>query len=353
MKLINLDRFLKINTVEMAAWSISLTASLFVAVFELFTLSSLAYIAILVSTTMLIVYFVSKFFIKKFVIYKIKPIYQIITAKNISIDELSQGLSVKGDLVAGIREELTDWAGKKAEEINRLKDNERYRKEFLGNVSHEIKTPVFTIQGYILTLLDGAMDDTRINRLYLERAEQNIDRLINIVNDLDEISKLESGGMVLEMSLLNIVSLARGIADSMYLDASRRSITITVKHTGSTPITVLADKARISQILVNLISNSIKYGREGGHTVISFIDMLDKVAVEVSDDGIGIEKEHQSRIFERFYRVDKSRSREQGGTGLGLAIVKHIIEAHGEKISLRSTPGKGTTFSFTLTKGKT
>ena len=247
----------------------------------------------------------------------------------------------EADPVGHIEDELNRWAEKNAREIARLKENERYRKEFLGNVSHEIKTPIFTLQGYIVTLLDGAIEDKAVNRKYLERSEKNIDRLIHIVDDLEEISKLEAGAPVLEKECFDVVALVREIADSLEMDAARRRIGIRVGNPhGQPPVPVTADRRRIAQVITNLLSNSIKYGREGGETRIGFVDMFDRVLVEVKDDGIGIAEENIPRVFERFFRVDKSRSREQGGTGLRLAIVKHILEAHGERITLRSKLGK-------------
>ena len=219
-------------------------------------------------------------------------------------------------------------------------------------MAHELKTPIFNIQGYISTLLDGGLEDELINRKYLERAEKSIDRLINIVNDLDTISKLESSMNKLDLETFDIVALTKEIAEQAEMEADRKHITISVKGAENLPSVfwVQADKHYIGQVLVNLIINSIRYGNEGGATRIRFRDMLDKILVEVEDNGQGIGKEDLPRVFERFYRTDKGRSREQGGTGLGLAIVKHIIEAHGERISVRSEAGQGSTFSFTLKK---
>ena len=291
--------------------------------------------------------------IKKFVIYKIKPIYQIVLARNIKTRELEEALAHKTNLVEEVGADLSAYAERNRQEILRLQENERYRKEFLGNVSHEIKTPIFNIQGYILTLLDGALEDKTINRKYLERSEKSIDRLINIVNDLEEISKLESGSLHLQIETFDVVALAREIADATEMEASKKGITLQVGHSTTVPaqpIQVKADRRHIGQVLVNLLVNSIKYGKEGGLTKISFIDLFDKVMIEVSDNGIGIASEDVPRVFERFYRADKSRSREMGGTGLGLSIVKHIMEAHHETITLRSELGQGSTFSFTLPK---
>ena len=289
--------------------------------------------------------------IKKFVIYKIKPIYQIVLSRNIKTSELEEALSHKTNLIEEVGEDLSDYAERNRREILRLQENERYRKEFLGNVSHEIKTPIFNIQGYILTLLDGALEDETINRKYLERSEKSIDRLINIVNDLEEISKLESGALHLQTETFDIVALAREIADATEMEASKKGITLRVGNSARAPllrIPVKADRLYIGQVLVNLLVNSVKYGKEDGLTKIAFIDLFDKVMVEVSDNGIGIAPEDVPRVFERFYRTDKSRSREMGGTGLGLAIVKHIMEAHHETITLRSEPGTRSTFACTL-----
>ena len=220
-------------------------------------------------------------------------------------------------------------------------------------MAHELKTPIFNIQGYISTLLDGGLEDELINRKYLERTEKSIDRLINIVSDLDTISKLENDMTRLNFENFDIVALAKEIADQNEIEAQRHAIKINVKYSDSLPSSfrVAADKHYVGQVLVNLIVNSIRYGRQGGGvTNVKFRDMLDKILIEVEDNGVGIGKEDINRVFERFYRVDKSRSREQGGTGLGLAIVKHIIEAHGERITVRSEKGVGTTFAFTLKK---
>lgn len=219
-------------------------------------------------------------------------------------------------------------------------------------MAHELKTPIFNVQGYISTLLDGGLEDDLINRKYLERTEKSIDRLINIVNDLDTIAKLESDMTRLQMEQFDIVALTREIAEQAEIEADRKGIRILVKGAENlpSPFWVLADKHYVGQVLVNLIINSIRYGKEGGTTRVKFRDMLDKILVEVEDTGVGIAKEDIPRVFERFYRTDKGRSREQGGTGLGLAIVKHIVEAHGERISVRSEPGVGSTFSFTLKK---
>ncbi len=308
-------------------------------------------LVIICASTFLLSFLISRWIMKKFVIYKIKPIYQIVYSRNIKTRELEDSLLKRRNLLEVVSDELSNWAETNQMEIARLKENERYRKEYLGNVSHEIKTPIFNVQGYISTLLDGGLEDETINRKYLERAEKSIDRLINIVHDLDEISKLESGVLRLDWERFDIVALAREIVDSLEIEADTMRIALVVNWPNAqTPLYVRADRRYIGQVFVNLLTNSIRYGRFGGRTKISFIDMFDKVMVEVADNGEGIAQENIPRVFERFYRTDKSRSRAKGGTGLGLSIVKHIMEAHGESITLRSEIGRGSTFSFTLSK---
>ncbi len=307
-------------------------------------------LAIICVATFIVTYLFAQLVMKKFVIYKMKPIYQIVFERNLRTRELEDLYLKKDNLLETVTEEITDWAERNQREIERLEEMEHFRREYLGNFAHEIKTPVFNVQGYVSTLLDGALEDENVNRLYLERAEKSVERLIHIVTYLDEISRLESGEPNLEYSRFDIVTLAREIADDFEKDARARNIKIKFKAKLPENLLVIADRKYVSQVLVNLISNSIRYGSEGGWTRVSFIDMFDKVMVEVADNGEGIEKEDISRVFERFFRTDVSRSREKGGTGLGLAIVKHILEAHGETITLRSELGVGSTFSFTLSK---
>ncbi len=255
------------------------------------------------------------------------------------------------EIIPEINRMLEEWEKNKEDEIVQLKKLETFRKEFLSNVSHELKTPIFSVQGYIHTLIDGGIDDPDVNIHYLNKASRSLDRLIAIVEDLESISKFESGNLNLEVRIFDICDLCRDVMDSLELKAQERKITFQTSPGLNKQVYVNADKERIRQVLVNLAVNSIKYGKEGGKTIISVDDSADPVIVHVEDDGIGIGKEHLPRLFERFYRVDKSRSREQGGTGLGLAIVKHIMEAHNQKVSVTSEPGKGSIFSFTLAKG--
>ncbi|MCH4551797.1 sensor histidine kinase [Aestuariibaculum lutulentum] len=252
-----------------------------------------------------------------------------------------------------LTEEIDKFARDKKIEIESLKVRENYRKEFLGNVSHELKTPLFTVQGYILTLLDGAMEDKNLREKYLERASKGVERLGYIIKDLDMITKLEVGDLSLNIEVFDIVELVKSVFDMLEMKASKKKITLTFDRVYKEPIFVKADKERIQQVVANLVVNSIKYGNEKGTTEISIENLIkNKVIVRVTDNGEGIAKMHLPRLFERFYRVDKSGSRKEGGSGLGLSIVKHIIEAHDEKIYVESEFGVGSEFSFTLEKVK-
>ena len=237
------------------------------------------------------------------------------------------------------------------EEINILKDQENYRREFLGNVSHELKTPLFTIQGYILTLIEGALKDKKVRGKYLRRSAKGVDRLISIVKDLDLITQFESGVKTVDKTDFNIYELIENVYDLMEFESEKNNTKLLVNNENNSPVIVNADKERILQVVTNLVVNSIKYGKEGGYTEVKVEEYdKDKIIVRVKDNGEGIEDEHLPRLFERFYRIDKNRSRKKGGSGLGLSIVKHIIEAHQEQIFVESKIGQGTEFSFTLQK---
>ncbi len=298
---------------------------------------------------LIISFVISRWIFKKFVIYQIKPIFQIVFSRTIKTRELEDSLLKQHNILAVVRSELSVWAEYNQMEIERLKEIEKYRRDFLGNVAHEMKTPIFNIQGYIATLLGGGLEDPEINRKYLERSEYSIDRLINIVTDLDEISRLESSVHKLKIEQFDVAALTREIIEELEMEAGKKNIRMYIASAAH-PVMVRADRYYIERVLMNLIINAIHYGRQNGFVKISFIDMLDKVIVEVSDNGMGIAKDDIPRVFERFFRADKSRSRENGGTGLGLSIVKHVIEAHRENITVRSAVGRGSTFSFTLSK---
>ena len=253
--------------------------------------------------------------------------------------------------IDSVEKEVEDWAIQKENEILQMKASETYRREFIGNVSHELKTPIFNIQGYILTLLDGGLFDEEVNMKYLKRTSKSVDRMINIVDDLEVITRLETEETQLEIGEFNIVELAKDVLDQLELKANESKIELSIQKEILTEF-VLGDIDKIQQVFANLISNSIKYGKEGGRTEVRFFDMNENILIEISDDGIGISEMDLPRLFERFYRVDKNRSRKIGGTGLGLAIVKHIIEAHNQTINVRSTVDVGSTFSFILEKAK-
>lgn len=255
--------------------------------------------------------------------------------------------------MATLTKEVQKFARDKKLEIETLKIREEYRREFLGNVSHELKTPLFTVQGYLLTLLDGAMDDKNIRKKYLQRAEKGVERLIYIVKDLDMITKLETGDINLDVTKFNIIEVIQNVFDLLEMRASKKHITLTFDTKYAKPIWIIGDQEKVQQVVTNLVVNSIKYGKEGGTTEVSIEDLVNnKVIIRVTDNGEGIEKQHIPRLFERFYRVDKSGARSEGGSGLGLAIVKHIIEGHNEKIYIESQFGVGSEFSFTMEKTK-
>ena len=255
--------------------------------------------------------------------------------------------------MATLTKEVQKFARDKKLEIETLKIREEYRREFLGNVSHELKTPLFTVQGYLLTLLDGAMDDKNIRKKYLQRAEKGVERLIYIVKDLDMITKLETGDINLDVSKFNIIEVIQNVFDLLEMRASKKHITLTFDNKYAKPIWIIGDQEKVQQVVTNLVVNSIKYGKEGGTTEVGIEDLVNnKVIIRVTDNGEGIEKQHIPRLFERFYRADKSGARSEGGSGLGLAIVKHIIEGHNEKIYVESQFGVGSEFSFTMEKAK-
>ncbi|APG60460.1 sensor histidine kinase [Christiangramia salexigens] len=294
-------------------------------------------------------FFIIQYRVERFIYRRIKKIYDdvsLLDSKTLNPSQVTTDMST-------LTREVEKFAEDKKIEIESLKVREAYRKEFMGNVSHELKTPLFTVQGYILTLLDGAYKDKAVRKKYLMRASKGVERLIYIVRDLDMITKLEVGDLHLNHEKFNIIELIQGAFDLLEMKAAKKNITLTFDMEYEKPIMVSADKDRIQQVLSNLIVNSIKYGKKGGTTEISIENLIkNKVIVRVTDNGEGIEKENIPRLFERFYRVDKSGSRKEGGSGLGLSIVKHILEAHGEKIYVESVYGVGSEFSFTLEKSK-
>lgn len=290
-------------------------------------------------------YFVIYRAVEKFIDHRIKILYKTIS-KLKGGDE--QSIKMDEDVVEIANQDVMEWAEDQIKEITLLRETDSFRKDFIGNLAHELKTPLFNIQGFILTLLELGLDDPEINRKFLSKAEKNIDRMTGLLEDLDSISKIESGVLTIDPEPVNIVELSNDIADNLERKANDANVNLKVKNTED--FTVICDPQKIEQVLSNLLVNSINYGKNGGKTRVRFYDMGEVVLVEVADDGIGIKEDDLIRIYERFYRVDKSRSRHAGGSGLGLSIVKHIVEAHGGNLHVRSTFGEGTTFSFTLKK---
>ncbi len=299
-------------------------------------------------------YFLIQYTLEKFINRKIKLIYKFIyQTKATRKEEVYFKYILPKKTIDEVGEDVERWGNRQTEEIELLRKNEAFRKEFLQNLSHEFKTPIFAIQGYVDTLLNGAMEDTKVSKRFLENTERNVERLVNLLNDLDEISRLESGEQLLLKQNFVIQDLIREVFESLSITMQDKNLRTGIKKGCEYPIMVFADKEKIRMVLLNLVENASKYGKQNGSITASVYNTDGKhVLVEITDDGIGIEEEHLQRIFERFYRTDSARSRDKGGTGLGLAICKHIIEAHGQAIHARSTPDVGTSIGFTLESKK-
>src|SRR6187402_1355072 len=295
-------------------------------------------------------YFFISFMLERFIYRKIKLIYKFIyQTKATKKEETYYKYILPQKSIDEVREDVEKWTEENKQEMEVLKQNEQFRREFLQNLSHEFKTPVFAIQGYVESLLSGGMHNPEINKRFLEKTEKNVERLTNLIQDLDEISKLERGELVLTKTNFVIQEFIKEVFESLSIKAEKQQIGFSIKKGCESPLTVFADKEKIRQVLINLLDNSIKYSKQGGHIVASMYKVDEKhVLVEISDDGMGIPERHLQRIFERFYRTEGGRSRDITGSGLGLAICKHIIEAHGQTIHVRSTEGVGTTIGFTL-----
>jgi two-component system phosphate regulon sensor histidine kinase PhoR len=295
-------------------------------------------------------YLLIRFVLESFIYRKIKLIYKFIyQTKATRREETYYKYILPQKSIDEVREDVEQWAEQRSAEIETLKTNEAFRKEFLQNLAHEFRTPIFAIQGYVDTLLGGASENPELNKRFLENAARNVDRMVNLVEDLDEITKLESGQQPLNRKHFVIQDLIREVYEALSINTATKNIRCSIKKGCEYPITVYADKEKIRQVLNNLLENAVKYGKQDGSIVASVYKTDGQhVLVEISDDGIGISEEHLPRIFERFYRTDRGRSRDVGGTGLGLAICKHIIEAHGQTIHVRSKPDVGTTVGFTL-----
>lgn len=315
--------------------------------FHLFVLELSPWVIIFIPVISALVVFILFYaLLKNFIQNRLHLIYKSIQTKQ-------QVVPFKGstidNLISTVEIDVRNWQKNKNKEITKLRDQEQFRREFLGNLAHELKTPVFAVQGYILTLIEGGIDDQQVNMQFLERASRATDRIVNILEDLDQIAKLEVDALKIEMRSFEIIDLIKEIVETLELKAKEKNISLRF-HNDLSSIYVTADRNKISQVLTNLINNAISYGKIDGEVVISAVPIDDLVTIEVKDNGIGIDTEHFPRLFERFYRVEKSRNRNEGGTGLGLAIVKHIIESHQQSINVRSSIGIGSTFSFSLKK---
>ena len=294
-------------------------------------------------------FLITQYRVERFIYARIKKIYEKISTLN--IDDFNPNASIKD--IESLSKSVQDYVEGKHIEIQNLTERDSFRRDFLGNVSHELKTPLFMVQGYILTLIEGAVKDKMIRDKYLDRANKGVERLVSIVKDLDMIAKLEIDGVKMNMEAFNLLEIVQNVFDLFEMRAKKRNITLCFDQIYEFPIFVRGDVERIEQVLINLVMNSIKYGKTNGITTIGVVSYNEKkFIIKVIDNGEGIKKKHLPRLFERFYRVDQSRSRDQGGSGLGLSIVKHIIEAHNETILLKSTFGKGSEFSFTMEKAK-
>lgn len=295
-----------------------------------------------------VTFFIFYFLIRYFITEPIKILY-----KSIRKEKFNQKATFKinEDIVQNAQTAVELFLNERTEEISKLKGQEAFRREFLGNLAHELKTPIFSIQGYLETLLDGGLEDENVNRLFLEKASKATERMVSLIEDLDQITKLEVDELKLDLRPFNIVQLIQDVIESLETIAKEKNISVKLSKDYKAK-NVVADKAKIFQVLTNLISNSIRYGNQNGETLVRLYELDNIITVEISDNGPGIEASEIPRLFERFYRVEKSRNRHDGGSGLGLSIVKHIIESHQQNIQVRSTVGVGSTFSFTLAQSK-
>lgn len=307
-------------------------------------------IGVTILLTFMVGYYVFRFALERFIYRKIKIVYKAIHHLKRAKGEPPANIDMRNHIIDEVEAEVMNWAKSQKLEIDNLKEMETYRRNFMGNISHELKTPIFNIQGYLYTILDGDIEDPEIRDRYLNKAANNLERLNTIIQDLERISQLEGGKLSMEFQPFDICSLTKEVYEDVEMSTREKNIELGFKEGNNRSFMVNADRESIRQVLTNLVVNSIKYGKKDGATLVSFYKMDKEILIEVSDNGIGIEESHLAHLFERFYRVDKGRSRNQGGTGLGLSIVKHIIEAHEQTINVRSLPKVGSTFGFTLEK---
>jgi two-component system phosphate regulon sensor histidine kinase PhoR len=342
------------KTYSYALWSaiyITLIAGVFAAIWYFFILNKISFSAILISIVVLFIisFFIIQYRAEHFIYRRLKKIYEDVSI--LDVNDLKKD-SVTTD-IEQLSNKMQTYAEGKELEIKSLTERDSFRRDFLGNVAHELKTPLFTVQGYILTLLEGGMDDKNIRLKYLERANKGVERLVAVTKDLDMIAKLETDGLKIDKEVFNILEIIQNVFDLVEMKAKKRNIVLKFDRIYEFPIFVIGDIEKTEQVLINLVVNSIKYGKPGGTTIVTADDYdHNKFVIRVIDNGEGIKQQHFPRLFERFYRVDQSRSREQGGSGLGLSIVKHIVEAHQQNVLLKSTFGKGSEFSFTMEKAK-
>ncbi len=342
------------KTYSFTLWSaiyLTISTGLTTAIFFYYLKEDKEYVGLifLILLTFILSFFIIQYRTKRYIFKRIRKIYNEFSVLN--EDELSKEYATTD--IDALSKSVQEYVQEKRIEIKNLTERDSFRKDFLGNVSHELKTPLFTVQGYILTLIEGGVNDKLIRDKYLDRANKGVERLVAIVKDLDMIAKLETEGLGMNMEVFNIIDLTQNVFDLLEMRSKKRNISLQFDTVYDFPIFVRGDKERIEQVLINLIVNSIKYGKINGITSVGIESYNEnKFIIKVKDNGEGIKKEHIPRLFERFYRVDQSRSREQGGSGLGLSIVKHIVEAHNEKVLLKSTFKKGSEFSFTMKKVK-
>ena len=342
------------KTYSYALWSaiyITLLAGVFAAIWYFFILNKISFSAILISIVVLFIisFFIIQYRAEHFIYRRLKKIYEDVSI--LDVNDLKKD-SVTTD-IEQLSNKMQTYAEGKELEIKSLTERDSFRRDFLGNVAHELKTPLFTVQGYILTLLEGGMDDKNIRLKYLERANKGVERLVAVTKDLDMIAKLETDGLKIDKEVFNILEIIQNVFDLVEMKAKKRNIILKFDRIYEFPVFVIGDIEKTEQVLINLVVNSIKYGKPGGTTIVTADDYNhNKFVIRVIDNGEGIKQQHFPRLFERFYRVDQSRSREQGGSGLGLSIVKHIVEAHQQNVLLKSTFGKGSEFSFTMEKAK-
>ncbi|WP_298781262.1 ATP-binding protein [uncultured Polaribacter sp.] len=342
------------KTYSYALWSavyLTLLSVIIAAISYFFISKHLGANTIIISVISLFIisFLITQYRAEHFIYRRLLKIYEEVSI--LDVDELKRESATTD--VEKLSKKMETFVEGKRLEIKNLTERDSFRRDFLGNVAHELKTPLFTVQGYILTLLEGAVNDKEIRAKYLDRANKGVERLVAVIKDLDMIAKLETDGMKLNVEVFNILELIQNVFDLFEMKAKKRNISLKFDKIYEFPVFVKGDIEKIEQVLINLVVNSIKYGKTNGSTILGVETHNDKkFIIKVIDNGEGIKKEHLSRLFERFYRVDQSRSREQGGSGLGLSIVKHIIEAHDENILLKSIYGEGSEFSFTLEKAK-